>query len=74
ARHDPQERCRALVRIHTRKHRSESPRAFRQANQVIRTGRAAKARVASCEIKGVTEQEAALAFAVRPAPERKAEK
>ena len=52
ARPDPQERCQALVRIGTRKHRSPSPRALRQANQTMRTGRAAKARVASCDLKG----------------------
>jgi hypothetical protein len=70
AERDPQEKCLALVRIGTRKHRSASPRAFRQENQTIRTGRAAQARVASCEIKGFTEQEATLACAVGPAPDR----
>ena len=66
---DRQKRCLALVRIVTRKHRSGSPRAFRQANRMVRTGRAAEAGVASCEIKGFTEQEATPASAVRPAPD-----
>ena len=35
---DRQERCPALVRIVTRKHLSASPRAFRQANRMFRTG------------------------------------
>ena len=46
------ERCRALVRIVMRKHRSAQPRAFRPPNISVTTGRAAEVRVTSCEIKG----------------------
>ena len=51
ARPRQQERCRALVRIGTRKHQSARPRAFRPTNATPATGRAAKARVTGCEIK-----------------------
>ena len=46
------ERCRALVRIDTRKHQRAWLRAFRPPNLSVTTGRAAEARVTSCEIKG----------------------
>ena len=45
------ERCRALVRISTRKRQSARPRAFRPSNLSVTTGRAAEVRVTSCEIK-----------------------
>ena len=45
------ERCRALVLIDTRKHRSARPRAFRWAPKPTRTGGAGKARVAFSDIK-----------------------
>ena len=68
AKPDQREKCRALVLIDTRKHQSARIRALRPPNQTTRTGGAGKARVASCEIKGFTEQEATLAFPVTPAP------
>ncbi len=52
AKRGQRERCRALVRIVMRKHRSAQPRAFRPPNLSVTTGRAAEVRVTSCEIKG----------------------
>ena len=69
AKPDQREKCRALVLIDTRKHRSARPRAFRHAPERPRTGDAAEAKVTSCEIKGFTEQEVTFDSAVAPAPD-----
>ena len=65
---DPQERCLARALTGTRKHRSACSPAFRGAPIKTRTGGAAEARGTSCEIKGFTEQDVPLAFAVPTAP------